>query len=772
MCGGSCPDQTTALVANEATFEILSSITTLTKLNLCENEIRELPESIGRCVSLKDLNLSRCRKLEIIPESIGALTSLEKLNLEMCRSLLMLPESLGSCAQLKDLNLCACEMLESIPQTVGKLKSLQTLSLYCCIKLKALPASFELLKLKGLEMQRCDSLNHDEALKIIDMSTLTALNLGGWNITSLSDEIGQLVNLDERSMRGLVGLCKRMKVIPSTLFQHPHFDTMTELDLSEWRMSALPERFAELTSLSSLRLGTAVAENEDTYRILSRISTLTSLDCSGSDVKSLPELGRLNNLVNLNLAGCHSLLMLSSNECCTKLKDLNLSDCKKLETLYLAGLVSLVNLNLKACDSLLMFPESIGCCVSLKDLNLSRCSKLEIIPESIGALTSLEKLNLEGCYSLLMLPESLGSCVQLKELNLFACEMLETLPVSIGELSEVARLNLTSCEKLEMLPESIGRLGCNFLDLVECNALRVLPEGFRELKLQELHMSGHTALAANEATFEILSSIATLNKLNLTTCDSIQLPAAVGKLANLKELQLWGQVTSVAHGSFETLSNITTLTKLGLRGWEITELPADFVTLANLKELDLGHSTALAENEATFEILSNITTLTKLSLCGTEISELPESIGRCLSLEDLNFSKCSKLEALPESIGRCPSLKHLDLSECSKLEALPESMHVLTNLTQLDLCSSPAASSLPHDLKQQLRVQGCRIVLERTLEEWVEYFCQARLRHPQLKPELKPHLELPQDGWDLQGAREQAEWEIKRMNRRQRGGRY
>ena len=70
----------------------------------------------------------------------------------------------------------------------------------------------------------------------------------------------------------------------------------------------LSEGFGELASLNSLRLGTAVAENEDTYRILSRIGTLTSLDLSESDVKSLPEgFGKMASLEDLSLASCHAL---------------------------------------------------------------------------------------------------------------------------------------------------------------------------------------------------------------------------------------------------------------------------------------------------------------------------------------------------------------------------------------------------------------------------------------------------------------------------------
>ena len=47
---------------------------------------------------------------------------------------------------------------------------------------------FEQLKLKELNMNSCDSLDHDAALEIIiKMVTLTSLNLGQWPVTTLPE---------------------------------------------------------------------------------------------------------------------------------------------------------------------------------------------------------------------------------------------------------------------------------------------------------------------------------------------------------------------------------------------------------------------------------------------------------------------------------------------------------------------------------------------------------------------------------------------------------
>ena len=99
----------------------------------------------------------------------------------------------------------------------------------------------KLVNLKELNLGSCMALAMDtEINKLVEMKNL--------------ERISQLVNLDEESMKGILEHCKRFESIPSTLFGHPYFGTMTKLNLSEWRMTALPEGFGKLTSLQILDL--------------------------------------------------------------------------------------------------------------------------------------------------------------------------------------------------------------------------------------------------------------------------------------------------------------------------------------------------------------------------------------------------------------------------------------------------------------------------------------------------------------------------------------
>ena len=76
------------------------------KLSLirCESLVA-LPETIGNCTQLKELNLGGCESLAALPEAIGNCTQLKKLDLSGCSSLAALPETIGNCTQLKELDL-------------------------------------------------------------------------------------------------------------------------------------------------------------------------------------------------------------------------------------------------------------------------------------------------------------------------------------------------------------------------------------------------------------------------------------------------------------------------------------------------------------------------------------------------------------------------------------------------------------------------------------------------------------------------------------------
>ena len=157
--------------------------------------------------------------------------------------------------------------------------------------LTLLSEGFEELKLTELNMGHCDSLNHEEALKIIiKIDTLTSLNLTSWKMGSLPEGIGeQLVNLADFNLHG----CVKLQELPESIC---NMRFLTRLDLSGdsgWRcqmsLRALPERFGEL---NLTEIDFSWCEQLDLgviFDVIFKFEGLTKLGLAGLNMESLPE---------------------------------------------------------------------------------------------------------------------------------------------------------------------------------------------------------------------------------------------------------------------------------------------------------------------------------------------------------------------------------------------------------------------------------------------------------------------------------------------------
>ncbi|SVD85810.1 uncharacterized protein METZ01_LOCUS438664, partial [marine metagenome] len=152
---------------------------------------------------------------------------------------------------------------------------------------------------------------------------------------------------------------------PNVIMQQ---DNPSELDVTNYRLTDVPENVGELTELESLWLH----DNEIYYLPvgIELLSKLKILDLANNLLIQLPDIGSLVNL---------DRLVLSYN--------------------HLASL-----------------PTSIGNLASLERLWLQH-NKLELIPGSLGNLIQLEWLYLNDNF-LQALPEEIGNLINLKLLNI------------------------------------------------------------------------------------------------------------------------------------------------------------------------------------------------------------------------------------------------------------------------------------------------------------------------------------------------------------------
>ena len=72
-------------------------------------------------------------------------------------------------------------------------------------------------------------------------------------LRALPEGFEKLVNLERESFMKCI---KQVQHWPESIVEHPLLRDATELDLSHAKLVALPERFRELKSLTSLRFGT------------------------------------------------------------------------------------------------------------------------------------------------------------------------------------------------------------------------------------------------------------------------------------------------------------------------------------------------------------------------------------------------------------------------------------------------------------------------------------------------------------------------------------
>ena len=245
------------------------------------------------------------------------------------------------------------------------------------------------------------------------------------------------------------------------------------------------------------------------------------------------------------------------------------------------------------------------------------------------------------------------------------------------------------------------------LDLSENGLTGPIPEALGNLaNLIELYLWG------NELTGPVpeeLGSLANLERLVLSENGLTgPIPEELGSLANLEwlylsENELTGPVP-------EELGSLANLERLVLSENELTgPIPEKLGSLANLERL------VLRKNELTGPVpdwLGNLTNLEWLLLDRNELTgPIPEGLGRLSNLEFLLLYDNGLTGSIPEELWRLTKLEWLYLSENELTGPVPEELGSLANLERLVLSENELTGPIPEELGSLANLE--RLVLSK-----------------------------------------------------------
>ena len=228
--------------------EEIGSLVKLVSLTLGGLQMTSLPESIGRLIDLRELDLSYAASLQSLPDSVGELANLEALRLFDANKLAALPASVGRLSKLGELHLRGTALAE-VPPELWRLKALRSLSLPETVR--SLPPG------------------------IAALSSLDTLYLSAKALLSIAGELPAMAALE--SIRVAQG--KERWSLPETIGRLPR---LKSLQLAFTGLTALPASLADLPGLEELD----VAGNpiESLEELVASLPALIKLDFSGTAI--------------------------------------------------------------------------------------------------------------------------------------------------------------------------------------------------------------------------------------------------------------------------------------------------------------------------------------------------------------------------------------------------------------------------------------------------------------------------------------------------------
>ncbi|XP_074285879.1 putative disease resistance protein RGA1 [Silene latifolia] len=516
----------------------------LRTLDLHDLDIHTLPNSIGKLLHLRYLDLSYNRRLVALPDSVTKLYNLQTLDLSWCSGLLDLPEGLANLVNLRHLDISLCHKLTHMPSGLDKLSCLCVLT--------------EFVVGEGSSVAELENL---QALK----------NLRGSIRVRIADNsIGAM-----ESRKGYLRSMKHLEALTIDFPNDGKHETLLEILEPPPSLKELELYFYDEARLPSTWWGVGKEYNWNAF--LPNLVRVELFDCD--NLLHLPSLSKLIHLKSLSLFcldemeyiedlahdGSYTEVFFPSLE---KLKISSLTKLKgwwrtkgiDSDNCWQPSFPRLSGLEIDGCDKLTSFPP----CINLKKLRLCHVNKELRIMSSVSDSIILREVHLDDLDYLKSLPvkglisiciegnndieclselgETFKSCRSLRSIAIVRCYRLRSLEgagwehltalVSL-QLNANLDLNWDYGDRDDEVPwRSLGgRLRTLQLSNLD---IETLPKGMRHLtSLENLELEMCSDL---EALPEWLHCLSSLRSLRINGCKNLQLK--MGIVRDLASLQL------------------------------------------------------------------------------------------------------------------------------------------------------------------------------------------------------------------------------------------
>ena len=427
---------------------LIEYIKHLKYLDLSNNEMEALPNSITSLVNLQVLKLNDCRKLKELPRDIGKLINLRHLDV--------------GCYLDDDL----CENLEYMPRGIGKLTSLQTLS------------CFVVAKKRSPKSEMIGGLN--ELRRLNELRGSLEIRVKGYERSSCISQFEGARLIDKEYLQSL------------TIQWVPELDIDSDIDLYDKMLRSLR---------SNSNLQELIVEGYGGMRFPSWVSDLSNLARIDLNhcrrLKHNPPLDGIPSLEALSIGSMDDLEYIDSEGVGGKgasmffpsLKRLDIFDCGRLKGWWKRW--SRDEMNDDSDEStieeglrMLCFPRlsslAIRYCENLTSMPLfpTLDEGLELIFSSSMPLQQTMKITSPASSSSSSSSSFTRPLSKLKELDMYSIDDMESLPeVGLQNLSSLQQLSIKGCGRLKSLPlPDQGMHSLQKLDIRICRELKSLSE--------------------------------------------------------------------------------------------------------------------------------------------------------------------------------------------------------------------------------------------------------------------------------------------------------